>query len=342
MTKAKKGNNVFEGYRLQNKTFNRNPVAKKFFEEANYSAGMYDLSISNQVDHTPLTSDYMTVRTTVKFFFSTPEGKQSGLDPDLYGHTYILGFIQAGHVYDKEKTDKVTMVTMAGKSVADKSPNDLPSQKSYGFKSPLKFPIFTKAIESYVVINIDRNHTVKKPRKLPIYDSPITKVTKYDRKDAKHSDLGFQGRQTTKSTIKGGGGSKEHVYVSNQWAYASRIYKGDKRHVSHTSDTYQFFITPCGDIFYKVNNKPPKKVGRIFIGLDDAIKFSASLKQTTKEITKISEFAEKFANKSSTLDQIDITKIHNARKERARVRSERRKEKRRRKHLNLTVIYKAN
>jgi hypothetical protein len=117
-----------------------------------FSEGYYDLSITKRLSCAVLTTDELTTQTVIEYFFSTELGKQSGLDIEDYGHSYILGITQAVHKYDKEGTEKEMIVTMVGRSTSDSMSNDLPSNKNYGFKTNLSYPIFSREIESFVVI----------------------------------------------------------------------------------------------------------------------------------------------------------------------------------------------
>jgi hypothetical protein len=243
-----------------------------------YSQGYYDLSITiplakpikvkkstevykpknrNTVPDHPLVTDEVTVETIVNYFFTTPLGRSSGLDPDLYGETYILGFKNAVHVYDCEKTAKTVNRKMIGKAIADNMPNALPSEKNYGFKTAQKFDIFSRKIESYKVFPIPQLEKRRDPNRarfkpVETYQTPIRLKTI----EPKREQLAFQGRQTTKTSKKSGGRSKEFTNVDSLIAYKSRLYKeGDQM--------YAFIISRSGLLTVKRGNDYPIAIGQL-------------------------------------------------------------------------------
>lgn len=246
-----------------------------------YSKGYYDLSITNNIVSSPLTTDEITTKTVVEYFFTTVLGKDSGLSIEDYGHTYILGFKNKPHFYDCEKTKATVNRKMVGKSTSDSMPNDLPSQKNYGFKSNQKFPIFCREIESFKVFSVPDISKIKD--KLQLYTSateykPVIKLKPIyarskrgklsaDQRQDKvlYGHLGFKGRQTTKSSIKQGGRSKEFSNVSNKFAYASRLYKLKSCNNPLQPSKYQFLISNSGLVAVKVSNQPNKAIGQIIM-----------------------------------------------------------------------------
>lgn len=245
--------------------------------QPNYSSGYYDLSISQPlikpikvkgsnevykpknkiVTEYPLITCEDTTRVLVEYFFKSEIGLKSGLNPDEYGVTYILGIKNKPHKYDKGKTDKTVMVTMVGKALADSLPNALPSEKNYGFKTNQKFPIFSREIESYKIFPIPYiEKRVDRPQPLFKETKNYKPAIRLKGIEPKHSDLGFKGRQTTKSTKKAGGRSKEFTNVSANNAYRSRLYKTE-------NGKYQFSISGSGLVYYHLNNLPIQVVGKL-------------------------------------------------------------------------------
>jgi hypothetical protein len=235
--------------------FNRKEKEYLSNDIADYSQGYYDLSITNRIGNSPLITCALTTKTIVGYYFRSDEGQKSNLKIDDYGVKYILGFQFAVHTYDCEKTNKTVFRKMKGKSISDTMPNMLPSEKNYGFKTNISYDIYCQKIEKVTVFPIpNRELIIERPlfKETKNYKTP----TKLKPIPVKHSDLGFQGRQTTKSTKKSGGRSTEFTNVSANNAYRSRLYKkGDQK--------YQFSISASGLVYYHLNNLPIQVIGQL-------------------------------------------------------------------------------
>ena len=204
---------------------------------SNFSEGYYDLSITKKLSCAVLTTCEITTKTVIEYFFTTELGINSNLDPNEYGHSYILGLTQTPHKYDKEGTEKQMIVTMVGRSTSDTMSNDLPSNKNYGFKTNISFPIFSREIESYVLIPWESSKekgtdstTKQKPLYTP-YKGTTTKTVlpapHIRKKGSQNTELlrekkyDIKTRKVPKSKMSAGGGCKNPYSCSVSEAYAS-------------------------------------------------------------------------------------------------------------------------
>jgi hypothetical protein len=223
-----------------------------------FSEGYYDLSITKKLSCAVLTTCEVTTRTVIEYFFTTELGINSGLQIEEYGHTYILGLTQAPHKYDKEGTEKEMIVTMVGKSTSDSLSNDLPSNKNYGFKTNMSYPIFSREIESFVVIpwhsaRISKEKESNKQkllytphqgqstktvlpaphlRKKSRIDSEVLREKKYDCKTCK----------VPKSKMNAGGASRGVLRQSLSESHATNYKPVKGSYKGHTASLERFLV----------------------------------------------------------------------------------------------------
>jgi hypothetical protein len=284
-----------------------------------FSEGYYDLSITKRLSCAVLTTCEVTTRTVIEYFFTTELGINSGLQIEEYGHTYILGLTQAPHKYDKEGTEKEMIVTMVGKSTSDSMSNDLPSNKNYGFKTNLSYPIFSREIESFIVIPWQAKLSKEKETKqlytphqgqttlINVPAPHLRKKSKVNPELLREKKYDSKVRKVPKSKMSAGGASRGVLRQSLSESYATN-YKPVK---GSTGLKLERYILKGNVICHQVNNGYMNPVAE-YVSKDGKIILvpTRGLKITPNSLhERLYEGAVSYGNKPMIRGLVNVSKL---------------------------------